>query len=551
MCAINFLISYGQSNIDSLLYHANKYEELVSVLTKKDEKEELSASELFYLGKSYGRLGSYSNGLLISDRMIKKSLNTDDSLNLMKAINLKAENLIDLNKIKEGIEFCEKVSGVFRPKDSRQLELLCFKWGMLYYQNREYEKALQIYNKIKSEEFLKLTLYRHNYALILIQTGNYENAFKEFDWSLELYKEDNDSTGITHVYSNMASLFLKKGEFDLAKVYLDSSTTFETRETPLRTVKNRLNRYYDYYMQTNSFNEARIYLDSVKKVEELIFNRKLNENIEEVETADVREKSLQHKVKLTDSKLEKTYQQILWVAIIVVIVILGLLFLTFLYKYRNIKSAHENILIEQKLLRSQMTPHFIFNSLAVLQGMILNDEKTKGVAYLSKFSKLLRGNLENSRNNLVMLDKELDTIEHYIDIQNLAADHVFSYSIKIDDKVNVDELMVPTMMIQPFVENAIEHGFQKDDEDKKIDINISFKENKLLCVIEDNGVGVNHNKIKNDEKKSLATVITKERLAMFSKEYKTESYIKIEDMSIYGKRGTIVSLILPHQILKY
>ncbi|WP_282086677.1 tetratricopeptide repeat-containing sensor histidine kinase [Aquimarina algiphila] len=549
-CFINFLISYGQSNLDSL-FDADRYEELVNILTKKGEKEELLASELFYLGKSYGRLGNYSNGLLISDKMIQKSLSTDDSLNLMKAINLKAENLIDLNKIKEGIEFCEKVSNVFRPQDSIQLELLCFKWGMLYFQNDEYDKALDIYNRIKSDKFVKLNLYRHNYALILMRTGNYENALKGFNESLKENKKDKDSAGVTLVYSNMANLFLNKREFETAKIYLDSSARFETKETPLRLIKNRLDNYYEYYKHTNSFDEASVYLDSVKMVEELMFNKKLNENIKEAETADVREKSLQNKVKLTDSKLERTYQQILWGIIIVVIVILGLLFLTFLYKYRNIKSAHENILIEQKLLRSQMTPHFIFNSLAVLQGMILNDEKAKGVAYLSKFSKLLRGNLENSRNNLVMLDKELNTIEHYIDIQNLAADHIFDYSIKVDDNVQADEFLVPTMMIQPFVENAIEHGFQKHDDDKKIEINISFKENKLLCVIKDNGVGVDHNKIKNDKKKSLATIITKERLAMLSKEFKTESYIEIEDMSIYGERGTKVSLVLPHQLLKY
>ncbi len=113
----------------------------------------------------------------------------------------------------------------------------------------------------------------------------------------------------------------------------------------------------------------------------------------------------------------------------------------------DITAKNENILTEQKLLRTQMTPHFIFNALSVLQGMIVGKEDKKSVQCLSKFSKLLRITLENSRDKKVALHQELVALENYIELQNIEATTPYTYSIEVDDFIDPEKLMVPPILI--------------------------------------------------------------------------------------------------------
>jgi len=106
---------------------------------------------------------------------------------------------------------------------------------------------------------------------------------------------------------------------------------------------------------------------------------------------------------------------------------------------------------------------------------------------------------------------------------------------------------IPPMLIQPFVENAIEHAFKNQTEDKKIDVQLKYSNNELICTISDNGIGIDTQK-ENEDKKSLATMITSERLEMLSKDLKVKGSISIEDRKKYNKRGTLVTLVIPYKI---
>ncbi|MEZ4875747.1 MAG: histidine kinase [Flavobacteriaceae bacterium] len=194
-----------------------------------------------------------------------------------------------------------------------------------------------------------------------------------------------------------------------------------------------------------------------------------------------------------------------------------------------------------------MTPHFIFNSLAVLQGMILNKEEGKSVSYLSKFSKLLRLTLENSRDKMVLLSKELEALENYIQLQTLESDQI-NFSITLAEGIDPSTLKIPPMLIQPFVENAVEHAFKNNPKNREISLNLSFQKADLTCTIMDNGVGIDAQaQTKNSTKTSLSTVINKERLQFLSKDFKKNGSITIEDRKKYDEKGTLVTLIIPYQ----
>ena len=197
-----------------------------------------------------------------------------------------------------------------------------------------------------------------------------------------------------------------------------------------------------------------------------------------------------------------------------------------------------------------MTPHFIFNSISVLQGIVSNKEYDKSEVYMSKFSKLLRRVLENSKDRTVKLTDELQVIENYLAIQNLGVDNLYDYKITVDENVNIEDVLVPPMIIQPFIENAIEHGFKNKGKDRKIELKLKFEGDDLVCSIEDNGVGINfYASNQSPERQSMSTAITAKRLKMLAKEFKVNTDVKIEDRSVFNEVGTLVTLMLPYRIV--
>ena len=533
--------AFAQNDIKQL-FEDREFDEIISILGEKYERNELSLEEYYLLGRSYGRTRQYSNGLLLAKEMENLCVKEKDTVNLLKAFNLMAENLMDLGKIKGGVEYCELASKVFRKQDSVAFQDLCFKWGLFYRYNDEPQKAFETYNKITLKKYRKLSLFTNNYGIILDDLGKYEEAIENYRNALK-YSYENNYDGVVEL-TNIGKVFMKKNNMKEARIYLDSAVRAIDGNTQLYLKESLYEKYFIYYKSQNELDSAALYLDLISITNEEKFDKKINEKIHAMETANRREQSL-------NDELEASRKEKLWGTIILLFVIMALISILYLFKYRNIKSAHENVLIEQKLLRSQMTPHFIFNSLSVLQGMILNNEDKKAVKYLSKFSKLLRLILENSREKLVSITEELAAIQNYVDLQNMRNESSFKYTLTIDDAFKNAELLIPPMLIQPFVENAIEHGFKKDFKNAEISIDIKFRDNKLLCVIKDNGIGINASKANSSSnKKSLSTTITSERLKILSKEYKVESDVTIQDRSLFNEQGTQITLTLPYKIDK-
>ena len=167
----------------------------------------------------------------------------------------------------------------------------------------------------------------------------------------------------------------------------------------------------------------------------------------------------------------------------------------------------------------------------------LNNEDKKSVLYLSKFSKLLRITLENSRDKIVPLHQELEAVNNYLELQNLEVSQSYQYTILVDDKIDTSEFYIPPMLIQPFVENAIRHGILKGPREGALSITFTNTEDILTVIITDNGVGIfnsQQQKPKTDHQ-SMALTVTRERLESISGANALEmSEIKLEDGSIGG-----------------
>lgn len=530
-------------------FEEKDYDKVIIILGKKEADNELSMREYFLLARSYARIGQYSNGYALAVQMMEKSSAKKDTANLVIAYNLRVENLTDLRKIKEGVRLCDEAETVFRVQDSIEFQKLCFKCGVLYHQDNDSEKAYETYNKITRKEYRELSLFTGNYGMILTGMKKWDEALVNYKNSLKYHYDSNTVKDINITLSNIGQLYIKQKKWKEAKVYLDSAHRSFTDESQIRGHKFLNESYYLLYHGQKKIDTAMEYLQRINDWNEEIFREKINEKMYSLENSNERKHILQKKVKVIDDELIASQKQKLWGAVILLFVILLLLSIVFIFTYNKIKVTHENVLTEQKLLRSQMTPHFIFNSLSVLQGMILNNEDKKAVRYLSKFSKLLRLILESSREKLVYIEEELEALQNYADLQNMGSKNSFKYTLQIDDNIEDIGLLIPPMLIQPFVENAIIHGFKENVENPEISIEISFKENKLICLIKDNGTGISSGIRKPvSDKKSLATKITSERLKIISKKFKVPSGVLIQNRNVFNEKGTQVTLTLPYKI---
>jgi tetratricopeptide (TPR) repeat protein len=221
-----------------------------------------------------------------------------------------------------------------------------------------------------------------------------------------------------------------------------------------------------------------------------------------------------------------------------------------LIRQNKLKTKQKTILLEQKLLRSQMNPHFIFNALSNISNLIDKRDNETASLFLNRFSRMVRHILESTRNEFIKLDQEIDNIENYLALQKLRFTDKFDYKIEVDDEVDAEELEVPPMLIQPFVENAIEHGLKTKETKGNIDIRFKFQEGLLICEIDDDGVGrskagdqlmTGHN--------SMATKIVRDRLETLSKKNNQKLKFEIIDLKTESNvsLGTKVIVGLPYR----
>lgn len=205
--------------------------------------------------------------------------------------------------------------------------------------------------------------------------------------------------------------------------------------------------------------------------------------------------------------------------------------------------------LERKALQAQMNPHFIFNSLNSIQSFLLYEENEKAERFLLKFAQLIRQTLSNSRVSYITIEAEIDTLRKYLELEQMRFKEKFTFTISVQLQPDQMLLGIPPMLIQPFVENAVLHGFKSMQSGGEISIRFeSLSSNRLMCVIQDNGIG--RNEAGKDKKEtqhpSFGTKITAERLFAYQKKTRDEFKIEIIDLLENGRAaGTKVLLWIP------
>jgi len=205
---------------------------------------------------------------------------------------------------------------------------------------------------------------------------------------------------------------------------------------------------------------------------------------------------------------------------------------------------------EMKALHAQMNPHFIFNSLNSIKEMILHQDTRNASLYLSRFAQLIRLNLEHSRKTFITLRQNIEYLESYLEMEQLRfAD--FNYHIGVQEEIDVDEIRIAPMLIQPLVENAIWHGLLPNKGNKQLNILFYIDEEKLVCEIEDNGIGIRRSLLNKNDSQQVHTSMgignVRQRIAILNEKYSIRCSLSIQDKSETGNAtdtGTVSKLVV-------
>lgn len=527
----------------------------------------------------------------------------EKGLNLATEFNPK-DHLI---RFKQGMGFCYRFTGkleqsikVFQEainiaeahQISHLLPTIYSEKARVYYMLKDYESAIQYLNQGK--EIAKknnkkdvVSSILNNIGVIYKNQKKWKEAIEVLNESLDLAKEGKDTTGTALTLNNIGNIFYNLNQLDSAYFYykaalntkpINPSTSLLGNLTkvilqekgdpiPYLDVLNRAyldnlrsenlqgqldisKALYDYYEKAGNYKSAFKHLNDYQYTyNRILYKTRIEQTAklkEEFET-EIKQKEIENLTQKTayQSITNKQNRALIFILLILLatLIALGILF----FKNSAIKQESQKLILEQQLLRSQMNPHFIFNSISNIQSFILNEEDDLAIEYLGKFSRLTRQTLENSGEKSVALNKEIDALKNYLDLQSIRFDGKLNYTINTADVDEIDLLDIPPMLIQPFVENAVEHGLKPLKSNGQLSIVLTQKEEFIHCIITDNGVGRPTTPKTQSHKKSMSTNITEKRLAILSRDTKQKPQFEIIDLKDEQQKpsGTKVILDIP------
>ncbi|WMI69426.1 histidine kinase [Mangrovimonas sp. YM274] len=351
--------------------------------------------------------------------------------------------------------------------------------------------------------------------------------------------------------------FLQK-DFDSAISYLERSIKEADDKEDLVVKKDATRKLSDVYADAGDFDKARktfeeytaavdeLYIKKEQEISQLArFNRSIIEKQNRINSLESDRQLSESKYQLSN---ERNKRQQLIIYSLVFGVVLLLVTAYFMFKYIKQQRLANNLLA-LKSLRSQMNPHFIFNALNSVNSFIaLNDERTAN-KYLSDFSYLMRAVLENSEEDFIPLQKEIELLELYTKLEHFRFKDKFDYSITVDDRINVGDYKIPPMLLQPYIENAVWHGLRYKNEKGHLSIAIDkVNEDEICITIADDGIGRERSKAlkteRQQQQKSKGMDNIKKRISILNDMYKDKIDVRIEDFQQEEDSGTKVVVTL-------
>lgn len=411
-------------------------------------------------------------------------------------------------------------------------------------------QAKVISDSIINKKAVNSIIFKSNIGILLSQEGRLKEGLFSFMDGLYLSRlqKIEDKRIYMNLYMNIAQNMASQNQISQSNKYIDSALHIAKENDNYIIIYICYRFLANNLMKTKNPVAAYAALDSsytyFKRNDSLAFVEKLHE----LETSySVKKKDEEIKTLAYSNDVNRrirTQQQLINVTLailLVSLVVLGIL----IFRRRQMKTRLRETELEQQVLHSQMNPHFLFNTLSALQGIIRSGNIDKAHEFILKLAKLLRLIFDNASMNLIPLTNELAFLENYLLLQKLQLEDRFDYRIEINVGPESDVINIPPMILQPFVENAIMHSFTNLTYQGQLSIRLTRIGNILHCLVEDNGTGLKTT-IEGEKHRTHSIEVIKERLRLFSRNGNRIFPIKIVDKRSVGQgSGVIVHLEIP------
>ena len=389
------------------------------------------------------------------------------------------------------------------------------------------------------------------------KTNKSTEALASFGLAIKYYESIGNWDKMGDVFHSIGEVYLKQKLFVKAELYLNKSIEIRMQQSENNKIYTSYRVLSDLYAQTGKKDASFLYLKKYVDFIELNSTFKNSQKIASLtqkNSSESRERLLELQGETLEKELkEKKILQLqsdrrfYGIIFTIIILLLGGIIVTIMLSQNKIKQEQRDAEMTQSLLRSQMNPHFIFNAMSVIQSYIYSNTPDIASKFLVNFSRLIRLILENSHKEFIPLEVEEEILTKYLNTQKLRFENRFNFKIKIEEELRLKRVMIPPMITQPFIENAIEHGQLNTISNGLITIYMTQTNGLLDITISDNGVGrTKANKIKkNKNHKSMAITITRERIEILNRKYKGKGSLSIKDFNLEEKTGTQVNISLP------
>lgn len=519
------------------------------------------------IGVVFSEQGSYTKSLEYHLKALKiyEATNRDDMLakvynNTGIVYKARGENFKALNYFQKAKEIQEKLN-------DGTIGITTTNIGNIYLDLNDYEQAFLYYDEAKSY-FNKYPNYRgegelyNNLGVYYNRTNNPDKALESWAEATDKFNQIDDKFGLSDTYYYLGNFHFENNNYNEALLYTQKANVL-AEDVGILTMKVLSEKLLsDIYEKQNNVEKALLHYKEYATSKDSLTNyENIRKSVQsemtfEFEKRESLHKKEQEKKEILLKEQAKRHTLQLFFGLLTIILIVGI---GFLYYNRNqlkktLTLQKDLADYEQKALHLQMNPHFVFNCLGSISSFIVQNGNDAAVKYLAKFSKLMRLTLDYSKETLISVDKEIEGLQNYLELEQLRFNNAFDFSITKADNIE-DDIALPPLLIQPFVENAIIHGLiPKKEGNLKVMIDFSLTENNLICTITDNGIGINVSKKRKKNSvqvhKSLAIEIIKKRLEMMDNA-KQKTFFSIEEQEKDGiTSGTKVLLELPIQYLK-
>jgi len=471
-------------------------------------------------------------------------------------------------------------------KDTIELSKLYTNIGTLYSMLKELPKARVYYlkalssNKHENVERLKTLT---NLAGVYAELREKKIAFNTFNQGISLAVKLNNLPLEAILRTNLSNYFIEEKDWNNAIINARNSLALRNKlQQPLSVItlnnlgyalvqtgqfkegiscytaalntanpQEKKQLYYNLYQAHKSLGklpESLKYLEQYNSVKDAISKLNYEQKVAEI-TAAYESLKKQNRINNLEKQniLQKKQlrQQLFLIVAVILITLLVSVLIYMRFKNYKIKAALEKSQIKRQLLLLQLNPHFIFNALQSVQRFIYLKDQEQSMQYLNSFSKLIRLTLENSDKDLIPLDEEIEILDNYLRLQSLNHSPAFSYQINVSPAIETENIEIPVMLLQPFVENAVIHGIREQKEGK-IKIDISQETDGLHICIIDNGQGTNiaASQTNNKMHRSMGMDILSQRIQEFNRENKSYIKLTVSNQQDVNYPGTAIHLQL-------